>query len=62
MTGGSNGSAVTAGNATTSILYQKITGTASGGRMPASDPDYFDSHTDEMQLIEDWINEGANEE
>ena len=56
-----DGEVITTGEAQNSLLYQKITGTASGGRMPASDPDYFDSHTDEMKLIEDWINEGAND-
>ena len=56
-----SGNIITAGDAQSSLLYQKITGTASGGRMPASDPDYFDSHADELQLIEYWINEGAND-
>ncbi|HCN23896.1 MAG TPA: hypothetical protein DIS65_00820 [Candidatus Marinimicrobia bacterium] len=57
-----NGPVITAGNADSSILVQKISGTANfGGRMPAGNPSYFDSHQDELQLIKDWINEGALE-
>ena len=55
-----NGPVVTAGDADNSILIQKILGTASfGDQMPPNDPTYFDSHQDELQLIKDWINEGA---
>jgi hypothetical protein len=58
-----NGPVIIAGDADNSILVQKISGTAGfGGRMPASSPTYFDSHQDELQLIKDWINEGALEE
>jgi len=45
-----------------SILVQKILGTASfGGRMPSSNPTYFDSNLVDLQLIKDWINQGALE-
>ena len=55
-----NGPIIIAGDADNSILVQKISGTAGfGDRMPASSPSYFDSHQDELQLIKDWINEGA---
>ena len=57
-----NGPVVTADDADNSILIQKILGTASfGDQMPPNDPTYFDSHQDELQLIKDWINEGALE-
>ena len=63
MAGNSNnGPVITAGNADNSILVQKISGTANfGGRMPAGNSSYFDNHQDELQLIKDWINEGALE-
>lgn len=63
MAGNSNnGPVITAGNADNSILVQKISGTADfGGQMPAGNSSYFDNHQDELQLIKDWINEGALE-
>ncbi len=62
MAGGNHGPAVIPGDADNSILVQKISPDPPfGGRMPADDPTYFDSHIDEFQLIVDWINEGANE-
>ena len=63
MAGNSNnGPVITAGSADNSILVQKISGTANfGGRMPAGNSSYFDNHQDELQLIKDWINEGALE-
>ena len=63
MAGNSNnGPVITSGNADNSILVQKISGTANfGGRMPAGNSSYFDNHQDELQLIKDWINEGALE-
>ena len=55
-----NGPVITAGDADNSILVQKISGTANfGGRMPAGNPSYFDSHQDELQLIKNLINEGS---
>ena len=64
MAGNSNnGPVIIAGDAGNSILVQKISGTANfGDRMPSNSPTYFDSHQDELQLIKDWINEGALEE
>ena len=64
MAGNSNnGPVIIAGDADNSILVQKISGTAGfGGRMPNGNTSYFDSHQDELQLIKDWINEGALEE
>ena len=57
-----NGPVIIAGDADNSILVQKISGTANfGGRMPAGNSSYFDNHQDELQLIKDWINEGALE-
>ncbi len=57
-----NGPVITAGDADNSVLVQKILGTAGfGGRMPADNPSYFDSHQDELQLIKDWIDEGAQD-
>ena len=32
-----------------------------GSRMPQNNPTYFDDHQEELQLILDWINEGALE-
>ena len=63
MAGNSNnGPVITAGSADNSILVQKISGTADfGGQMPAGNSSYFDNHQDELQLIKDWINEGALE-
>ena len=63
MAGNSNnGPVITVGNAGNSILVQKISGTATfGDRMPTGNSSYFDSHQDELQLIKDWIDEGALE-
>jgi len=44
-----------------SYIYRKIIGThsCSGGRMPASNPAYFDTNTDKLEIIRVWIEEGA---
>ncbi len=48
------------GDPSMSLIYQKISGTQScGARMPKNNPDYFDSHTTELQTIQQWIAEGA---
>jgi len=62
MSGTSNhGPVITPLDADNSILVQKIMGTADfGSRMPANNQPYFDTHEEELQLIKDWINEGAN--
>ena len=51
---------IVVGDAANSTLYKKISGTTAGVRMPRDNQTYFDSHADEIQLIEDWINAGAN--
>ncbi len=43
-----------------SHLYLKITGNQDcGARMPYNNQTYFDSHTDQLELIQVWIQEGA---
>ncbi|WP_224361784.1 Ig-like domain-containing protein [Hyalangium versicolor] len=42
-----------------SLLVQKISGTACGGRMPQNDPEYFDTNTGELIMIRSWILAGA---
>ena len=63
MAGNSNnGPVITAGDANNSIIVQKILGTAGfGNRMPSDNQTYFDNHQEELQLIMDWIDEGALE-
>ena len=63
MAGNSNnGPVITAGDANNSIIVQKILGTAGfGNRMPSNNQTYFDNHQEELQLIMDWIDEGALE-
>ena len=63
MSGNSNhGPVITPGDAINSVLIQKIMGTSDfGSRMPQGNSTYFDEHEEELQLIIDWINEGANE-
>ena len=57
-----NGPVITPGDAMNSVLIQKIMGTSDfGSRMPQNNPTYFDDHQEELQLIIDWINEGALE-
>ena len=42
------------------MLIQKINGSSDfGSRMPSNNQTYFDSNEEELQLIIDWINEGA---
>jgi hypothetical protein len=38
-----------------SLLVKKISGTACGGRMPQSNPAYFDDHPGELTRIRSWI-------
>ncbi|MFQ6608296.1 MAG: T9SS type A sorting domain-containing protein [Fidelibacterota bacterium] len=62
MTGGSHGEVIIAFDAENSILAQKIQSDPPfGSRMPQNNPTYFDEHPEELQLIIDWINEGAAE-
>jgi hypothetical protein len=57
LTGGSHGPAILAGNATNSILYQKLLATPPfGARMPQGGP-YLPDST--VAVIGTWINEGA---
>ena len=46
-----------------SYIYRKIIGTQScgGSRMPANNPAYFDTNTDQLEIIRVWIEEGALE-
>jgi len=44
----------------TSFLYLKLSGTpACGSRMPQNNQTYFDTNTDQLELINVWIQEGA---
>jgi hypothetical protein len=43
-------------NANNSVLYRKVSGTTCGNRMPGGVP----MNADEIALIQDWINQGAN--
>ncbi len=62
MTGGNHGEVVTPFDADNSILVQKLQPNPPfGDRMPRNNQSYFDDHPDELQLIIDWINEGASE-
>ena len=47
---------VVPGNAAASVLYKKISGTTCGDRMPRNLPPLI---TSEIDLIRDWINQGA---
>lgn len=51
---------ITANDTTNSHLFLKIKGNqACGNRMPANNPNYFDSNADKLHLIRVWITEGA---
>ena len=55
-----NGPIIIPGDASNSVLIQKINGSSDfGNRMPPNNQTYFDSNEEELQLIIDWINEGA---
>ena len=55
-----NGPVIISGDSDNSILVQKILGTAGfGDRMPSNDPTYFDSNSNDLQLIKNWIDQGA---
>ena len=56
MNGGNSGDVVISGNGSGSRLIQKLQGTASGSQMPASGC-CLDASV--IQLIETWIDEGA---
>ena len=56
MNGGTSGNVVISNNGPGSYIIKKLRGTGSGGQMPASGCCLEDS---EIQLIETWINEGA---
>src|SRR5262249_38660122 len=45
-----------------SYLFRKITGAAgiSGSRMPQNDPTFFDRNPDQLALVRQWIQEGAD--
>jgi hypothetical protein len=62
MAGGNHGDLVVPFDADNSILAQKIQSNPPfGSRMPKNNQSYFDNNPDELQLIIDWINEGASE-
>lgn len=62
MVGGNHGDVVTPFDADNSILVQKLQPDPPfGSRMPKNNQTYFDSHPEELQLIIDWINDGASE-
>jgi hypothetical protein len=52
---------IVAGQPCSSILYQKLSDAPpSGSRMPLNGPPFW--NTDELQLLHDWIAEGANDD
>ena len=55
--GGDNGSLLGDGDASESLLVQKLRGTADGQRMPVNAPPLSD---EVIALIETWVREGAN--
>lgn len=63
MAGNSNnGPVVIAGAADSSLIVTKSQANPPfGSRMPRNNQGYFDSNPSELQLIIDWINQGANE-
>lgn len=46
------------GNAAESVLYLRLSGTTCGGRMPQDSDPISSSH---LQLVQDWINQGARQ-
>jgi len=54
---------ITPGDTSDSYLFLKVKGASgiSGGRMPASDPAYFDNHLSDLDLLRQWILQGARE-
>ncbi|MCH8010432.1 MAG: choice-of-anchor D domain-containing protein [Candidatus Marinimicrobia bacterium] len=54
---------ITPGDTLNSYLYLKIIGDASisGSKMPADNPSYFDNNTDQLNIIREWIIQGAIE-
>ncbi len=54
--GGISGPAIVPGDAAASLLYQKITGTAAGSRMPLEGPELAPWQIERLRL---WIDEGA---
>jgi len=63
MAGGNHGDLVVPFDADNSILAQKIQSNPPfGSRMPKNNQSYFDNNPDELQLIIDWINEGASDQ
>ena len=63
MPSGTGMNYITPNDLSNSYLYLKITGSAgiSGDRMPQNNQTYFDNNPNELQLIIDWISEGALE-
>tara|TARA_Y100000590_G_scaffold452216_1_gene594910 strand:+ start:332 stop:757 length:426 start_codon:yes stop_codon:yes gene_type:complete len=62
MLGSQNGSIVTPFEPENSLLYTKCAGThLEGERMPQDDTTYFNTHTDKLELIYDWIYFGCLE-
>ena len=60
MDGGSSGAVVIPGNGSSSLLIQKLRGTASGSQMPAtSSCCLYDNGAPTVDLLEKWIDEGA---
>lgn len=56
LRGGDSGAMIAPGNPDTSLLVQKLKGTADGARMPMNRPPL---PTDQIAKIETWIREGA---
>ncbi len=56
MNGGMSGAVIVPGEADSSLLFKRISGSDSGERMPFGGP-YLIQET--IDLIRDWINEGA---
>lgn len=62
MEGGNHENNIIPSDSDNSILIQKILPSPPfGGRMPPGNQTYFDTHENELQLLRDWINEGALE-
>jgi len=53
---------VESGDPDRSYLFHKITGAPgiSGSRMPRNDPTFFDRNPDQLELMRQWIQEGAD--
>jgi ankyrin repeat protein len=52
---GANGARIIPGNSEASVLYQRISGTTAGPRMPPSGP----LSAEQIALVKSWIDEGA---